>query len=95
MDENLAIIRMSALAQHTRLATFSLLAQSGSSGMNAGDLATQVGAPSNTMSAHLTILTHAGMISQTRSGRNMVYHAVPSAIDALAAFVEGLKPPKP
>ncbi|MDQ0839207.1 ArsR family transcriptional regulator [Sphingomonas faeni] len=92
MDEKLTIMRLSALAQQTRLATFALLAKAGPAGLNAGELAARVGAPANTMSAHLTILTHAGMISQTRSGRNMLYHAVPQAIADLEGFIAGLRP---
>jgi ArsR family transcriptional regulator len=92
MDETLAIMRLSALAQQTRLSTFALLAKAGPAGLNAGELAARVGAPANTMSAHLTILVHAGMIKQTRSGRNMLYHAVPEAITDLEGFVSDLRP---
>lgn len=92
MEEKQAVMSMSALAQQTRLTTLSILSKAGSQGVNAGELAIRVGAPKNTMSAHLAILTRAGLIGQARSGRNVVYHVVPDAIIGLAEFVANLGP---
>jgi ArsR family transcriptional regulator, arsenate/arsenite/antimonite-responsive transcriptional repressor len=87
MEKTKAIVVMSALAQPTRLAVFSLLARSGESGLSAGDLADKTGTPPNTMSAHLTILKHAGLTMSQRAGRNIFYRAVPGAIKELASFL--------
>lgn len=78
---------MSALAQPTRLSVFSLLARAGAEGMNAGDLAERTGTPSNTMSAHLTILSQAGLVTSRRAGRNIFYRAVPDAVGRLTTFL--------
>lgn len=82
-----AITVMSALAQPTRLAVFSLLARAGDEGMTAGDLAEQTGTPANTMSSHLTILSHAGLAKSRRAGRNIFYRAQPDAIRQLTVFL--------
>ena len=82
-----AITVMSALAQPTGLAVFSLLARAGEGGMIAGDLAEQTGTPANTMSAHLTILSQAGLAKSRRVGRNIFYSAVPGAIRQLTVFL--------
>lgn len=82
-----AITVMSALAQPTRLAVFSLLARAGKDGMIAGDLAGRTGTPANTMSAHLTILSQAGLVASRRHGRNIFYTALPDAIRQLTVFL--------
>ena len=87
MEKKKFLLIMSALAQPTRLAVFSLLARSGDAGLSAGDLADKTGTPANTMSAHLTILTHAGLTTSKRAGRNIFYRAVPNAIGDLTSFL--------
>lgn len=78
---------MSALAQPTRLSTFGLLSRAGSDGMTAGDLASKTGTRANTMSAHLLILTQAGLTSSRRAGRNIFYTVVPNAVLHLLSFL--------
>lgn len=78
---------MSALAQPTRLAVFSLLARAGAAGLTSGDLAERTGTPSNTMSAHLAILSQAGLTTSRRAGRNIYYRALPEAIRKLTVFL--------
>lgn len=82
-----AITVMSALAQPTRLAVFSLLARAGDEGLTAGDLAERTGTPANTMSSHLTILSQAGLATARRAGRNIFYRAVPDMIRQLTVFL--------
>ena len=82
-----AISVMSALAQPTRLAVFSLLARAGVEGMTAGELAERTGTPANTMSSHLTILSQAGLATSRRAGRNIFYSALPDAIRQLTVFL--------
>ena len=82
-----AISIMSALAQPTRLAVLGVLAQAGEDGVTAGELAERTGTPANTMSAHLAILTQAGLVTSRRSGRNIHYSAIPDAIQRLVDFL--------
>jgi DNA-binding IscR family transcriptional regulator len=55
--------------------------------MTAGDLAERTSTPANTMSSHLTILSHAGLATSRRSGRNIFYRALPDAIRQLTVFL--------
>lgn len=70
-----AVEALSALAQGHRLAVFRLLVKAGPDGMAAGDIAREIGVLPNTLSTHLTILGHAGLIGSRREGRSIVYSA--------------------
>lgn len=73
MDENTTIAALAALAQPTRLQTFRLLVEREPEGVAAGELARLVGVPQNTLSAHLTIMTNAGLVAGTRHSRSVIY----------------------
>lgn len=82
-----AIEVMSALAQPTRLEVFTHLARARPDGLAPGALAERIGTPASTMSVHLTILSRAGLISSTKSGRSIIYKADPDAVRDLALFL--------
>jgi DNA-binding transcriptional ArsR family regulator len=44
-------------------------------GVPAGELARLMAVPQNTMSAHLSILAHAGLVSGERQSRSIIYRA--------------------
>lgn len=90
MEGQAAITLMSALAQPTRLAVFSLLAQAGPDGLTAGDLAERTGTPANTMSAHLLILSRGGLATSRRAGRNIFYAAQTDTVHGLSGFLSGI-----
>ncbi len=74
--DNIDIINaLSALAQPTRLDTFRLLVNREPEGVPAGELARLVEVPQNTMSAHLAILSRAGLILGERHSRSIIYRA--------------------
>jgi ArsR family transcriptional regulator, arsenate/arsenite/antimonite-responsive transcriptional repressor len=75
MDTNDAIAALGALAQQTRLDTFRLLVAAEPKGVPAGELARRIDVPQNTMSAHLAILSRAGLIEGERHSRSIVYRA--------------------
>jgi DNA-binding transcriptional ArsR family regulator len=87
MDISRATTIMSALAQPTRLRTYRLLVEHGEVGLASGAIATAVGAPQNTMSSHLTILSHAGLVRREQQGRVVRYRAVLDEVAALGAFL--------
>jgi len=70
-----AVDALSALAHGSRLAVFRLLVRAGADGMPAGEIAREIGALPNTLSSHLTILGHAGLIRSRRDGRSIIYSA--------------------
>lgn len=64
-----------ALAQPTRLEAFRTIVRHEPSGLAAGEVARLAGVPQNTMSAHLGLLSRAGLVTASRSGRSIVYRA--------------------
>lgn len=88
-DISLTLKQLSALSQETRFLTFRALMEAGQDGMQAGAIAEALAVAPNKLSAHLTILVHAGLITVERDGRRMIYRAEISAVnDLLAALVE-------
>ncbi len=75
MDHTEVIAALAALAQTTRLDTFRLLVQREPQGIPAGELARLMAIPQNTMSAHLSILARAGLVSGERKSRSIIYRA--------------------
>jgi DNA-binding transcriptional ArsR family regulator len=71
----IAVDALSALAHGSRLAVFRLLVRAGPEGVPAGEIAREVGVVPSTLSSHLTILSHAGLIRSRRDGRSMIYSA--------------------
>jgi DNA-binding transcriptional ArsR family regulator len=82
-----AVEALSALAQGHRLAVFRLLVRAGAEGLAAGEIAREVGALPNTLSSHLTILGHAGLIQSRRDGRSIIYSADYGRMRDLLAFL--------
>lgn len=86
--ESVNVIRaLGALAQEHRLALFKLLVQAGGDGMAAGVIAEKLGVPSSSMSFHLAQLTNAGLISQRRQSRSLIYTADYAAMNGLMTYL--------
>lgn len=78
---------LSALAQDHRLAAFRLLVQAGEQGVAAGVLAEKLDIPPSSMSFHLAQLTNAGLVSQRRESRSIIYCADYAAMNGLMAYL--------
>jgi ArsR family transcriptional regulator len=87
MESTAAIDALAALAQPTRLDTFRLLVRHEPEGLPAGAISEKLKVPQNTMSAHLAILTRAGLIKGERHGRSIVYRADLDGLRALTVFL--------
>jgi len=87
MKSELAIERLAALAQETRLAIFRLLVRKGGDGAAAGEIAERLSIPKPTLSFHLAQLEHAGLLGSRRDGRSIVYSVEFDAIAGLVAFL--------
>src|SRR6266404_6236260 len=87
MDEKGAIAALGALAQETRLALFRLLVTCGPAGLPAGAIAERLGVQPSLLSFHLAQLVHAGLITQRRLSRQLIYSAEYSAMNALLAYL--------
>lgn len=75
MQENQVVQCLAALAQDMRLRVFRALVVAGQIGITPSVLSEQLGVASNNLSFHLKELTHAGLITQERQGRNLIYRA--------------------
>ena len=63
---------LSALGHDARLTVFRLLVRAGEDGMIVGDIGTATGIPASTLAHHLKTLVTAGLVTQTRDGRETI-----------------------
>jgi len=87
MDEKRAIAALGGLAQETRLALFRLLVTCGPAGLPAGVIADRLGVQPSSLSFHLAQLVHAGLITQRRLSRQLIYSAEYSTMNELLAYL--------
>ena len=82
-----ALLALGALAQEHRLALFRLLVQAGEDGMAAGAIAERLGVPNSSLSFHLAQLRGAGLITQERRHRSLIYRANYPAMNGLVDYL--------
>jgi ArsR family transcriptional regulator len=87
MEARQVIGALGALAHETRLKVFRLLVERGPDGLSAGMLAQKLGLPPSSLTFHLQQLTHAGLISQRRLGRQLFYATDFAAMNAVMAYL--------
>ncbi len=87
MDENDVIKSLAALAQPVRLRVFRALVVAGQAGMTPGTMAEGLGIPAATLSFHLKELAHAGLVTQERASRNLIYRAAYDRMNALLGYL--------
>ena len=87
MNEQDIVKSLAALAQEARLRIFRALVVAGATGLTPGDLSEQLKVAPNTLSFHLKELTHSGLISQERQGRNLIYRASFAAMNELLGYL--------
>jgi ArsR family transcriptional regulator, arsenate/arsenite/antimonite-responsive transcriptional repressor len=78
---------LAALAQPVRLQVFRCLVVAGSEGLTPGYLVETLGVSATSLSFHLKELTHAGLVSQERQGRNLIYRAAFDQMNALLGYL--------
>lgn len=87
MDEKTAVNALAALAQAMRLRVFRALVGAALDGMTPGALSATLGVPASTLSFHLKELMHAGLVSQQRDGRNLIYRPALGQMNELLAYL--------
>lgn len=87
MDSPAVVRALGALAQDHRLAAYRLLVQAGPDGMAAGALADALDIAPSSLSFHIAQLANAGLVTQRRSGRSILYAADYGAMGGLMAFL--------
>jgi len=87
MENKFVIRALAALAQPNRLQIFRALVVKGSDGLTPTLIADQMGISANTLSFHLKELMNADLISQERSGRNLIYRAQYDRMNAVLTYL--------
>lgn len=87
MEENDVVRSLAALAHPHRLQVFRALVVAGSRGMTPGVMAEGSGIPAATLSFHLKELMNAGLVTQERMGRNLVYRASFEQMNGLLGYL--------
>jgi len=87
MEEQDVVRSLAALAQPVRLRVFRALVVRGSTGLTPGAMAEGLDIPANTLSFHLKELANAGLVTQQRSSRNIIYRAASGRMNALLGYL--------
>lgn len=87
METDTAIDALRALGQGLRLAAFRALVQAGPAGLAVGELRDRVGVPPATLTAHLNVLRHAGLVVDAREGRVIRVRIDFARMNALIAYL--------
>lgn len=87
MEEQDVIKALAALAQPLRLQVFRALVVVGEAGLTPGAIQEALGVPAATLSFHLKELVNAGLVTQERASRNLIYRAAYERMSALLGYL--------
>ena len=87
MEEHDVVRSLAALAHAHRLQVFRALVVAGPQGMTPGVMAEGVGIAPTSLSFHLKELMNAGLVTQERHGRNLVYRAAYDHMNGLLGYL--------
>lgn len=87
ISEAAAVTALAALAQAMRLRVFRVLVGAGPQGLTPGTLALTLGVPASTLSHHLRELMRAGLVTQQRDGRHLIYRPALERMNALMQYL--------
>lgn len=87
MKPAIAVTRLGALAQESRLAIFKLLVQKGADGLCVGDIQSALKVPAATLSFHLKELVNAGLLKSRQESRFIYYSPDFKAMNDLLGYL--------
>lgn len=87
MEQTAAVRALGALAHPIRLEIFRALVVAGRSGLTPGVMQEGLGIPPATLSFHLKELANAGLATQERAGRHLIYRAAYERMNALLGYL--------
>lgn len=87
MKESDVVRALAALAQPVRLQVFRALVVAGPRGMTPSTMAEGLAMPASSLSFHLKELTTAGLVTQERASRNLIYRASFAQMNALLGYL--------
>jgi ArsR family transcriptional regulator, arsenate/arsenite/antimonite-responsive transcriptional repressor len=87
MNKSGVVRALGALAHPIRLDVFRALVVAGHEGLTPGVLIEQLDVPSAKLSFHLKELAIAGLVTQERSSRNVIYRAAYDQMDGVIRYL--------
>ncbi|MBI3348498.1 MAG: helix-turn-helix transcriptional regulator [Burkholderiales bacterium] len=87
MEETDIVKSLAALAQPLRLQVFRALVVVGDTGLTPGAIQEALGVAPATLSFHLKELVNAGLVTQERASRNLIYRAHYAHMNALLGYL--------
>jgi len=87
MEEQDTVRSLLALGHPMRLRAFRALVVVGQAGMTPGTMAEALALSPSALSFHLKELTNAGLVTQQRDGRNLVYRAAFERMNDLLSYL--------
>ena len=87
MKANEAVAALGALAHEHRLAAYRILVEAGPAGLSAGAIAERLGVPPSSLTFHTQGLVRAGLATQRRLSRQLIYAADFSAMNGLVGYL--------
>jgi DNA-binding transcriptional ArsR family regulator len=87
MEEYEVIKGLAALAQPLRLQVFRALVVVGEAGLTPGAIQEALGVAPATLSFHLKELVNAGLVTQERASRHLIYRANYACMDGLLGYL--------
>ena len=87
MEEKEIVRSLGALAHEARLKVFRALVVAGDRGMTPCVMAEGAGMAATTLSFHLKELMHAGLVTQERDGRHLIYRASFGRMNELLGYL--------
>ena len=87
MTENQVVQALAALAHPVRLQVFRALVVSGHAGLTPGVMQDGLHIPATTLSFHLKELAAAGLVTQERASRHIIYRAAYDQMNGLLGYL--------
>jgi DNA-binding transcriptional ArsR family regulator len=87
MEANDVVASLSALAHPLRLQVFRALVVSGQPGLTPSVMQRALDVPAATLSFHLGELIESGLVTQSRSGRHLIYRAAYEQMNAVLGYL--------
>lgn len=87
MDAKQAVTALGAIAHDHRLAIYRMLVEKGPAGVPAGEIAERLDMPPSSLTFHLQQMLHAGLVTQRRLGRQLMYATDFAAMNGLVSYL--------
>jgi ArsR family transcriptional regulator len=87
MEMSRVIEALGALAHAHRLAVYRMLVEAGPAGLSAGAIAERLGVPPSSLTFHTQALVRAGLATQRRASRQLIYTADFTAMTGLVGYL--------